>query len=57
MPSLVEQNTFLANYNKKRRKFPFSTQHLVAVSKEAELNFKFLLGIYSQHVCDHFRIV
>ena len=57
MPSLVEQNPFFANYNKKPRKFSFRTQHLVAVSKDAELNFKFLLGIYSQHVCDHIQIV
>ena len=57
MPSLVEQNPFFANYNKKPRKFSFRTQHLVAVSKDAELNFKFLLRIYSQLVCDHIQIV
>ena len=56
MPSLVEQNPFFANYNKKPRKFSFRTEHL-AVSKDAELNFKFLLRIYSQHVCDHIQIV
>ena len=49
MPSLVEQNTFFADYDKKPRKFSFRTEHLVAVSRDAELNFKFLLGMYSQH--------
>lgn len=54
---LVEHNTFFANYDKKPRKISFRNRRLVAVSKDAELNFKFLLGIYSQHVCDHLRIV
>ena len=57
MLSLIEHNTFFANYDKKPRKISFRNQHLVAVSKDAELNFKFLLGIYSQHVCDHIQIV
>ena len=56
MLTLVEHNTF-CNYDKKPRKISFRNQHLVAVSKDDELNFKFLLGIYSQHVCDHIRIV
>ena len=54
---LVKHHTFLANYDKKPRKISFRNQNLVAVSKDAELNFQFLLGIYSQHVCDHIRIV
>ena len=57
MLSLVGRNTFFANYDKKPRKLSFRAQHLVAVSKDAELNLKFLLGIYSQRVCDHIRIV
>ena len=57
MLSLIEHITFFANYDKKPRKISFRNQHLVAVSKDDELNFKFLLGIYSQHVCDHIRIV
>ena len=57
MLSLVGRNTFFANYDKKPRKLSFRAQHLVAVSKDAELNFKFLLGIYSQRVCDDIRIV
>ena len=57
MLSLVGHNTFFANYDKKPRKLSFRAQHLVAVSKDAELNFQFLLVIYSQHVCYHIRIV
>ena len=43
MLSLIEHNTFFANYDKKPRKISFRNQHLVAVSKDAELNFKFYL--------------
>ena len=57
MLSLVEHNTYFGKYDKKPYKLSFRAQHLVAVSKDAELNFKFLLAIYSQRVCDHILIV
>ena len=44
---LVEHDAFFANYDKKPRKTSFRNRRLAAVSKDAELNFKFLLGIYS----------